>query len=288
MNEKDIVLCALDFSDLARQELSLGVEVCQALGWHLLLHHNVAYVAPGFTRVWEWNEVHRGDGVSHAAAEKRLRELLAELPDGFTREANITAGPTVPTLLHLAENLPVRLIILGSHGWSTPDHASLTERVLDACPCPVLTLNDSNDASHFRLRVHDDEKPIRVAVAIDLSPASRWPLEQAFELALRLPALRLDLVHVLPAESTHEAAGQAHRELEKLVCAELADRTSAYVQQGDPIDAILQLTRALDSTLLVMGEHARSFFRRVFTRDTARGMLHSASCPVWFVPPKPD
>ena len=47
----------------------------------------------------------------------------------------------------------------------------------------------------------------------------------------------------------------------------------------------MRFTEARRSSFVLMGEHARTFFRRHFTRDTAREVLHRASCPVWFVPP---
>ena len=53
---------------------------------------------------------------------------------------------------------------------------------------------------------------------------------------------------------------------------------------GSPGDGIMAEAAKLDAELIVMGEHARGFFRRYFTHDTSREMLHRARCPVWFVP----
>jgi hypothetical protein len=33
-------------------------------------------------------------------------------------------------------------VVLGSHGWSTQDHASVTERLIDRCSRPVLTFEE--------------------------------------------------------------------------------------------------------------------------------------------------
>jgi hypothetical protein len=33
-----------------------------------------------------------------------------------------------------------------------------------------------------------------------------------------------------------------------------------------------------------MGEHARTPFRRWFTHNTSRDVLHLAHCPIWYVP----
>lgn len=285
MASSEIVLCGLDFSDLSRQELALSVEVCEAFQARLVLHHNLAAAGPGFTRVWEWNEVHRADAESSNAAAQRLGELLAELPPGLAAEASISSGPPAALVVQLAQSLPASLVILGSHGWSTPDHASVTERVLESCPCPVLTVNEATDAvQRFRLRPRAGEE-IRAAVALDLSAGLRWPLDYAFALARRLPTLHLDLVHVRPDERGLEGAGRSRRELESRIPLDLAERVDVYVQEGDQIEEIVRFTEERRSSFVLMGEHARSFFRRFFTRDTAREVLHRASCPVWFVPP---
>lgn len=285
MASGEIVLCGLDFSDLSKQELALSIEVCEAFQAKLVLHHNLAAAGPGFTRVWEWNEVHRADAESSNAAADRLREILAGVPATVDVEASISSGPTAALVLQLAQSLPASLVILGSHGWSTADHASVTERVLESCPCPVLTVNEETDAvRRFRLRA-DAGGTIRAAVALDLSAGLRWPLEYAFALARRLPALHLDLLHVRPDERGLEGAGRSRRELESRIPLELAERVDVYVQEGDQIEEIVRFTQERRSSFVLMGEHARSFFRRFFTRDTAREVLHRATCPVWFVPP---
>jgi nucleotide-binding universal stress UspA family protein len=279
------VLCALDFSDLGRSELQLATEVCEAFGAQLVLHHNLSNVPPGITRAWEWNEVHRGDEFSTQRAEERMREILAELPKSVQAQASVSSGPLGPVLLQLAEAIPADLVILGSHGWSTADHASVAERILDRCPCPVLTVNEAAEAvSSFRLRPRGQE-PIRVAVATDLSASGRWPVEYAFELARSVP-IELDLVHIVPADSPYELTSRRRRDLEVFAPLDLVERLRCYVRSGDAVEELLDFTRGNHSNFLIAGDHARSFFRRYFTHDTARDVLHRATCPVWFVPPK--
>jgi nucleotide-binding universal stress UspA family protein len=278
-----IVLCPIDFSDLSRQELAVGVEVSQAFGAHLVLHYNRAAVSPGLTRAWEWNEVHRAGEASTAQAEVRMRQLLAELPPGVSAEASLTSGPLATVLLELARQLPADLVVLGSHGWSTLDHASVTERIIERSPCPVLTLQEGA-ASRFRLRAAADGTAVPVVVPSDLSDEGQRVVEYAFELAHKLP-LFLHLLHVVPFGSSYMTLETAQRRLDDLVPTDLLAQVECHVKQGDSIEEILKLTQLMEPAFLVMGEHARSFFRRFFTKDTAREMLHLAQCPVWFVPP---
>ena len=280
-----IVLCPVDFSDLSRQELALAVEVGETLGAHLVLHHNVATASVGFTRAWEWNEVHRADQPSTAKAEARMRQLLAELPKSVSAEASVSTGPLATVLLELARQLPADLVVLGSHGWSTEDHASVTERIIERCPCPVLTIQDGPGAQRFRLRSAVAGESVPVVVPTDLSAEGERAVEYAVELA-RMTPLRLHLLHVVPAGSSYLTLETAQRRVNDLIPTDLLAQVETQVQHGDSIEEILKFSQRIAPAFIVMGEHARSVLRRVFTRDTARQVLHRAPCPVWFVPPR--
>ncbi len=283
MSQMKIVLCPVDFSDLTRQELALASEVCEAFGAHLVMHHNLSAVGPGFTRAWEWHEVHRADDTSSPKAEERLRKILAELPRTFTAEASVSHGPIATIVLQLAEKLPADLLILGSHGWSTEDHASVTERLIERSPCPVLTIHEGADVTRFRLRAAEGGAAVPVLVATDLSESAQPAVEYAFELARKAP-LRLHLLHVVPVSADTNAVKAAERSLHQLVPPDLAARTTCQVAHGDSIAEILSTSKRIEPAFLLMGEHARGFFRRFFTRNTAQELLHRAACPVWFVP----
>lgn len=279
-----VVLCPLDFSAVSGTEVALATEVCETFGAHMVLHHNFASTSPGLTRVWEWNAARRGESVSSTHTAKNLQKTLQGLPKTFTAEARITSGPPATAMAQLAERIHADLLILGSHGWSTPDHASLTERVLDKSPCPVLTVNESASAAACFHLGRDPKRELRVAVPVDLSDASKWPLDYAFEFARRVPAMQLDLLHVVSEEDL-AARRTARGDLDALVPLDLSERTRTFVLEGNPVEKIVHFTEQAGSAFLVMGEHARGLLRRIFTHDTARGVLHRACCAAWFVPP---
>lgn len=282
-----IVLCPVDFTDLSRQELALAVDVCEAFGARLVIHHNLSAAPPGLTRAWEWSELHSHDGApSEPEAERRLRTLLAELPKAIAAEATMSRGPLSTVLLDLAEKLPADLVVLGNHGCSSEDHASLTERVIDACACPVLTLHDGARLERFRLRPTAGAPSTPVVVPTDLSPAAAHVVDYALDMARVVP-LDLHLVHVLPASSSPTAIARAQSRLEALTGTDPAGRATSHVQLGEPVETILRFSAELAAGFLVMGEHTRNLLLRLLIRDTARALLHQATCPVWFVPSRP-
>lgn len=276
------VLCPIDFSDLSRQELSVAAEVCKAFGARLLLHHNLAAVQPGMTRAWEWNEVHKSDACSSAKAETRLRELMAGLGSGVTVEASISSGPLGAVLLELAQQLPADLLVLGSHGWSTESHASVTERLIDRSPCPVLTLHDGIDSSRFQLGAGQPDG-MTVLVPTDLSDSSRRAVSYTFGMA-RLVPLQVHLLHVQARTGSLLELEAVQQQLQGLVPPDFTGRVTCHVEHGDPTQLISEISQKVGAGCIVMGEHARSLFQRLFTKDTARAVMHRAPCPVWFVP----
>lgn len=286
MEHPKIVLCAIDLTDLARREVELASEICQAFAARLVLHHNIASVAPGLTRAWEWKEVHRDSHESQGEVERSLRSLMSGLPRTFPVEASITTGSLVPILLELATRLPADLIVLGTHGGSTEEHASVAERILDRSPCPVLTTHDPTGApASLCLRARPGHPPPEVLVPIDLTDASARVLDYAFNLARAL-GLYLHVLHVEGALTSSQAHDETRQWLAGIVPADLTGRVECHLEAGDPVERIMAFLCERLPAYAVMGEHARHFVRRFFTRDTAREVLHRAPCPVWFVPPR--
>ncbi len=288
----ETVLCPVDFSKQSDRELEIAVETCETFGARLVLHHNLAFAAPGWSKAWEWEETHPLGKDEEAQANARMEALLARIPGSVRAEATISRGLVIPVLLHLVETLPAQLLILGSHGWSTDDHASVADRILETFPCPVLTIREGGDESQpFRLRpVEGDDVP-RVLVPTDFSAAGDEAAKYAFELARFLP-MRLHLLHVLPSSwreggqrmppSLAAKAGEAQARLEAMVPEDVRGRVECVVKAGPVTGVMMSVTLHQEPKLIVMGRHASGLIKHFFTHDHAKDMLHRASCPVWF------
>ena len=286
MSHPRIVLCAVDLTDIAVREVEMAAEICDAFAARLVLQHNVAAVPPGLTRAWEWNVVDRTGRQPASMVDRRLRDIMNTLPRTFPVEATVTAGSVVPIVVELATRLPADLIVLGSHGWSTDEHTSVAERILDRAPCPVLTVHDpATPVAPVRMRARQGHAPPEVLVPTDLGVGSAHVLAYAFDLAREL-GLHLHLLHVEGALATPHAREATARGMVDLLPPDLAGRVECHVATGDPVERIIDFMCERLPAYAIMGQHARGFFRRIFTRDTARQMLHRAPCPVWFVPPR--
>jgi universal stress protein A len=281
-----IVLCPIDFSDLSAQELAIAAEVARAFGARLVLHHNRMAIAPGLARAWDWEATHRSERLGEAEAERRMASALAAVPAGVPAEGVISAGPVGLVVLSLAERLPADLIVIGSHGWSTEEHASVTERVIAQATCPVLSLHEGGEQPEpLRLGGGGSDPRARAVVPTDFSPTAQHALEYAYALARALP-LHLEVLHVLPGRSQRSAAAAkaAREQLDAAVPDDLTARVVTRVRSGEPTTEILAHLAEVRPQFAVLGEHARDVLRHLFTRDTTCAIVHGASCPVWIVP----
>jgi len=277
------VLCPIDFSGIDERELAIALEVCRTFGAKLVLHHCLPAAEPGFSRAWEWAKASQGKVPSEAAAVERLRALLDSVAGSVPAEAVVTSGRLVESVLTLAEQLPADLMVLGSHGWSTQDHASVTERVIDRSRCPVLTFQEWAVAPPFRLRAEPGGPPRRVLVPTDLTPASAAAVSHACTLA-RYPGLHVELLHVVPDDASASACDRAHRALVGLVPPDLVETVSAHVRRGEPGTEITNYVEVTAPAFVILGEHARGFVRRFLTPDTTQAVVRRIHCPAWVIP----
>ena len=61
---------------------------------------------------------------------EKLSAILEELSEAVECEAKLTRGPIDDVLILLVKELQADLLVMGSHGWSTPEHQSLTEKMI--------------------------------------------------------------------------------------------------------------------------------------------------------------
>lgn len=273
------VLCPIDFSDLSRQELSLAIEVCAALDARLVMHHNLSEIALGLTRQWEWAQHHRGDYTNAEETDRRLRELLAEVPPGVAAEATVSRGPVGLVLLDMIQKLPADLVVLGYHGLKSLDHASVTERLLEQAGAPLLTIHEGAAIEGFKLRGGE----VPVLLPVDLGDSASALTDYAFALARRLP-LHLHLLHVASSVTSKTGVDGDLHTLQRLVPSDLAGRATCHVVRGDTVGNILEAAERVRAAFLIVGEHTRGLLVSLFVKNNAKALLEKAVCPVWYVP----
>lgn len=285
------VLCPVDFSPLSERSLRLAVEICRRTDAKLVLEHNLECSPPASLGVgWMWSEEigHQKDDPGKLAV-RRIRKMFEQIPEGVDYEAKITRGPLDDALLHLAKILPAGMIVMGTHGPSTSEHRSLTEKIIIQAPCTVLTTGESYRPETVFGANSELPERLSMLVPYDFSARAKACLDVTFAMARRMPH-RIHLLHVVRSSRSLIGAHEASPDLEgprarlaALVPQDLADRTAIRVAVGEPVPRILEAARAIDALFILMPAHGKGPLKRFLFGTTTLGVLHGAGCPVWFM-----
>lgn len=293
MQTIETVLCPVDFSPISERTLRLAVEICQRTGARLVIEHNLEGQPPAYLGVgWMWSEEHQAQEPEEGKlAVKRLRKLFLEIPEGIEYEAKITRGPVDESLLHLAATLPAGLIVMGTHGPSSSEHRSLTEKIIIQAPCTVLTTGESYRPERVFGASSNTPEEMTMLVPYDFTSRARACFETALAMARRMPH-RIHLLHVSrPAGKMERAAtsntlARLQDDLEALVPLELEHRVTTEVATGETVPTILEVADRVQALFILMPAHGKSAIKRFLFGTTTLGILHGADCPVWFMSAK--
>jgi nucleotide-binding universal stress UspA family protein len=134
------VLHPTDFSDTSQNALNVACALARDYDARLVVLHVATRPSMAY-----------GEGVVPPStadvvhdAQQRLQELV--VPDADVRsECRLETGNAAATIVGVAQEMGVDLIVMGTHGRSGLARilmGSVAERVLRKAPCPVLTLTD--------------------------------------------------------------------------------------------------------------------------------------------------
>jgi universal stress protein A len=302
MSEIKTVLCPVDFSPVSEVELNLATQLCERFGARMVLQHNIDDVPPVYlANAWMYSETHMyPEEEKEAQASLTLRAMLEKLSKSIKCEGKITFGRLEESILQLAGQLPADLIVMGTHGASSSQHVSHTDRVLAESPCPVLTTGETGVATLFP-DPNNRSSLQTVVLPMDFSEHSLHALEYALGLMDLLP-FTLHVLHVegplafgdlrALAHSLHFQEERRHRtsasldRLKPLVPTRYLSHVKFEVRVGPVVDEIVAYARSVHAKLVVMGVHPKNVLDRLIFGVNSQGVLHRSPCPVWLVPKK--
>jgi len=284
------ILYATDFSAPAEAALPYARGLAIRYGARV---HGVHVHLPGFESIAERE---RMSDFGRAVQEqiKIEAEQLNAMLSGIPHNIFICAGTFWPTLLGLIHQQNIDLIVIGTRGRTGAGRVllgSVAEEIFRRAPCPVLTvgphisphLSVSKDTSR-RLELK------QVLFATDFTSESLKALPYAASLAEENQA-RLTVLHVIKDAENDEIIHKGEcgedllRKLRELLPPEvnLQGNLNFKVEQGDAAETILQVAKALDADLIVLGVRRVDEPISIIThlaRSTAHRVLTHAECPV--------
>lgn len=301
------VLCPVDFSEFSRHAFDRAVAIAQAYGAGVTAIHVVQTQAPPPFIPYGATGSLDAFTLSPADRDHLARELAAfvahdppvtvpvthKVIDGFSIAREIVTEAIATS---------ADLIVMGTHGRTGFQRfllGSVTERLLRAAPCPVLTVGEAD------ARMHGDDATFkRILCAVDFSDCSLAALDFAVSLAERSKS-EISAVNVIewtpvgydpligpPTDLAgyRMAAEVVSRERLHTVVQQAAHDVPTIgeiVSAGKPHHEIVRIAEQLKADLIVIGIHGRNPLDRMLFGSTAEPLVRHATCPVLTVRAKP-
>lgn len=287
------ILCPFDFAEASERALIYATAFARRYSARL----EVLYVTPAFDAALDSTAPPPTDGEVLPFASRA--EIVAELQRAVEKAG--AAGLDVRTLaqegrpheliVNRAAAQPADLLVIGTHGGGFDRllAGSVTEKVLQAVPCPVLAVPQTAAIAPAAFK--------KILCPIDDSPAAARALREAVALGRETVGC-VTVLHVVASESDEPDAGHAENQrrggldrartwIHEQLAAE--DRTGCAIEEVVAVNRvdqeILQRAAALPADLIVMGAPGRSGLGAMVHGSTTQRVVRGATCPVLAVRP---
>lgn len=290
------ILMPTDFSTCANHALTHAITLARRFGAELhFLHVTVMYevdptpmgeVFPGYEELHLRREEVTGRQMKQLLEKSHGEELSVV-------EAQVRGFSAAPTILDYIVDHGIDLVVLGTHGRRGLRRfvlGSVSEEVVRASPCPVLTVRDEEEVERF----HEMQ---RIVVPFDFSADSRQALDTARELAAMYGA-QVDLVYVVEPPfytqlevplgrytfefDREKFALDMKAEMTKLIddLDDAGPRVEGHVVDGFVAPTLIEFAETSGADLILIASHGLGGLERFLLGSVATKVVRSASCPV--------
>lgn len=282
------VLVPTDLSPTSLKALRYAVRVTETSGsliWLVYLQQS----AP-FASGMESMPLVLSDEQTRRRAQRLLhRWLQSEVPRLRQGGAVARVGSPARGIVEAAAGLDVDLIVTTTHGysgWHRLLHPSIAERVVRWAPCPVLAVSQT-------LLEQGPQAWERVVVPVDFSSCSQKCVGHAAALPKASDLVLLHVVELYPIdyvfglktnpEESTRLGQQALVQLERFrqqIENSPENAVQTLVRFGKPYREIVNVAKAFNAQLVIMGTHGYCGLRHYQFGSTAERVVRLAPCPV--------
>lgn len=294
------ILCPTDFSEFSERALQRALALARWFEARVTVLHAQIVAPRGFPMEGGTYAPVAGD-LLRTTREDLLKALdrfvEPHLGEGVPIETELVEGDPPRAIRVAAEAMAADLLVMGTHGRGGFEHlllGSVTEKLLRAAPCPVLTVGQA------KMAPPSDPLFRRILCAADLTKASQRTFDMALSLAEENLA-QVTLLHVVegvlgesdlplyrPVPETmplrRTLMEEARDRLETMAHGARAFcEVSGRVETGPAWRQILRVAQESNADLVVMGAHSGGALARMFLGSTANHVVRQAPCPVLVV-----
>jgi nucleotide-binding universal stress UspA family protein len=282
------ILCPVDFSDPSALAYAYAASIASRYKATVVLQH-VIDLTP-YYRYYEFPTAYEElCGPLRAEAARKLGDFAKKHNCvGAQTECLVEDGAVTDSILDLAEDKAMSLIVMGTHGLRGIDRlalGSVTEKVLRKACCPVLAVRKA--AHDYAALTGEPElaELQRILYCTDFSEPSEQAWDHAVSLAAQYHA-ELTLLHVLDdISSSSDIEAETAKALERLVepiPSWVRDNvvTRPVVRVGKAYQQIIQLALESQTDLIIMGVRGRNALDIAVFGSTTHRVVQSGPCPV--------
>ncbi|MCB0011137.1 MAG: universal stress protein [Anaerolineales bacterium] len=245
------------------------------------------------------------EGVSYKfESEQKTREAFASYQEsictawgraGLTIRTRLLDGDPASLIIDTAIAEESALIVMATHGYSGLRRwrlGSVTEKVLEAAPCPVLAVRSAEPIQHLLLTLDGStiaEQAVEPAIKVARQLHARVTM-----LIVRAAAYQdertLALLAAAGGSAHYDPEDEYHRYLEELrgQLSQPGPEVCLEVARGPVAETILDYAKARQADLIAMATHGRSGLRRWIYGSVTAKVLREAECGMLVVRPPAD
>ncbi len=298
MKQVDTIMIATDFSRPAKAALAYATSFARTLKARLVIaavYDSTHLMIDLLPELGSTPDVFPAGFPRREKLEKALEALADQTrADGVPAETKIMDGRAYVSLIRLAKELEVGMLVMGTRGLTGMDRAlmgSTAEQVVRMAPCPVVTVRDSSrerkESPHISIE--------SMVVPVDFSACSREAIECLLPIAVACKA-KVNFVH---AEEQHfygigpvgfttraDAREQVKRYLSDqmaelvMMCLTRGLEATSTIRQGPPEQQIVAVAEETHADLIAMGTHGRTGLSHTLIGSIAEKVVRSAPCAV--------
>jgi len=293
------ILCTTDFSDFSNYAVPYAIRLAKEYNAKLYLCHvvDMTPIAAYDGAVVQWVDQQKA---LTGYAQEQLQQLIGEQP--LDVEPIVAVGHPVSEITTLAAEKQIDLAVAATHGRSGLKRVilgSVTERLVQTLPCPVLSIRMPEKETHAP---SDQMIQIRkILVGCDFSADSLLAFQYALSLAQEFQS-ELHLVHVIeppvykqlfaqdvkPSEDLRETIRQPlDAMLNKMIPEEASHwcRHQTALLAGEPHEELTRYASIQNVDLIVLGIRGHSLVEALLVGSTTDRVIRQAHCPVLSVRP---
>jgi nucleotide-binding universal stress UspA family protein len=289
------ILCPIDFSDGSIRALTYAAALSKWYGAPLHIVHVAPAVDQGLVVAGDGGLVEPSRPVSPQVTAQEIRRVMDTVgATGVAPDVITEAGRTHELILQRARDGAADLIVMGTHGRGGFNRlllGSVTEKVLRAAPCPVLTVPAAAPAmtaaavAFKRILCPIDFSSSALAAfryALTLARESNGQVTVIYALEYLDPDEPCDHVEFDIRRRRQHFIDHARARLHALVAGE--DTTWCDIQEevaiGRAYQVVLRHATAAPADLIVMGAQGTTGVELMLYGSNTQHVVRGATCPV--------